>query len=195
GANRGRQPCRMSPYRGFLSVRRSICSGPSQVASFGQRSIPECDTVVRSGHEDLPHLQRGLALVEPVARSPPAAEWSLGGFTRLAYRPSSQTARWKRGMICHCMNDPQPEGSHGKLHRTTKILSHARRRGVVAARGARAAAGDAGDRLPQHPIARRVRGAAAWVAKGYVANLSRPGGNVTGIFVRQLELAAKRVEI
>src|SRR5215831_19257514 len=26
-------------------------------------------------------------------------------------------------------------------------------------------------------------------------NLSRPGGNVTGIFVRQLELASKRVEI
>jgi hypothetical protein len=23
----------------------------------------------------------------------------------------------------HCMNDPQPEGSHGKLHRTTKIPS------------------------------------------------------------------------
>src|SRR6516164_10487334 len=36
---------------------------------------------------------------------------------------------------------PQPEGSHGKLHRTTKILSHARRRGGgVAARGTRAAA-------------------------------------------------------
>jgi putative tryptophan/tyrosine transport system substrate-binding protein len=33
------------------------------------------------------------------------------------------------------------------------------------------------------------------LAKGYVANLSRPGGNVTGIFVRQLELSAKRVEI
>src|SRR6516162_1704460 len=33
------------------------------------------------------------------------------------------------------------------------------------------------------------------LAKGYVANLSRPGGNVTGIFVRQIELAAKRVEI
>src|SRR5262249_42146178 len=39
----------------------------------------------------------------------------------------------------HCMNDPQPEGSHGKLHPTTKILSHAARRcsGRVAARGAR----------------------------------------------------------
>jgi len=33
------------------------------------------------------------------------------------------------------------------------------------------------------------------LAKGYVANLSHPGGNLTGIFVRQLELAAKRVEI
>jgi putative ABC transport system substrate-binding protein len=33
------------------------------------------------------------------------------------------------------------------------------------------------------------------VARGYVARLSRPGGSVTGIFVRQLELAAKRVEI
>src|SRR5262245_43631157 len=33
------------------------------------------------------------------------------------------------------------------------------------------------------------------LAKGYVANLSNPGGNVTGIFVRENELAAKRVEI
>src|SRR5262249_45465389 len=36
-------------------------------------------------------------------------------------------------------------GSHGKPHRTTKILSHARRRGRVAARGARTAAGEAAD--------------------------------------------------
>jgi len=46
------------------------------------------------------------------------------------------------------MNDPQAGGSYGKLHRTTKILSDARRRsGRVAARGAGAAVGDAGGRV------------------------------------------------
>jgi putative ABC transport system substrate-binding protein len=33
------------------------------------------------------------------------------------------------------------------------------------------------------------------VAKGYVASLARPGGNITGIFVRQIELTQKRVEL
>jgi hypothetical protein len=50
----------------------------------------------------------------------------------------------------HGMNDPQPEGHNGKLHRTTKILSDARRGGSLAARTASAAAGDAGD----HPVGR-----------------------------------------
>jgi putative tryptophan/tyrosine transport system substrate-binding protein len=33
------------------------------------------------------------------------------------------------------------------------------------------------------------------IAHGYVQSLARPGGNVTGIFTRQPELAAKQVEI
>jgi putative ABC transport system substrate-binding protein len=33
------------------------------------------------------------------------------------------------------------------------------------------------------------------LAKGYVANLSHPGGNVTGIFVRETELSAKRLPV
>src|SRR6266566_23281 len=44
-------------------------------------------------------------------------------------------------------------GSHGKPHRTTEILSHARRRGRVAARGARAAAGEANNRISQRLVA------------------------------------------
>jgi len=32
------------------------------------------------------------------------------------------------------------------------------------------------------------------VEKGYVASLARPGGNTTGVFVSQLELAGKRIE-
>jgi putative ABC transport system substrate-binding protein len=33
------------------------------------------------------------------------------------------------------------------------------------------------------------------VERGYVASLARPGGNITGLFFRQAELAAKKVEL
>src|SRR5262249_2379762 len=54
----------------------------------------------------------------------------------------------------YCMKCPPTGGSHGKLHRTPKILSHARRRGgSVAAWGARAAADNAGNRVARPQIA------------------------------------------
>src|SRR6516164_9786226 len=53
------------------------------------------------------------------------------------------------------MNDPRPEGLHGTLHRTTEILSHARRRGYVAARGARAAGRGYAAHLRAHEPRRR----------------------------------------
>src|SRR5215510_2016288 len=68
----------------------------------------------------------------------------------------------------HCMNDPQPEGSHGKLHPTTKILSHARRGGSLAARGARAATRThAAGRLPTRraTVGTRTRGAPARIKR------------------------------
>jgi len=33
------------------------------------------------------------------------------------------------------------------------------------------------------------------IAQGYGASLARPGGNVTGVFLQQLELSAKRMEL
>ena len=33
------------------------------------------------------------------------------------------------------------------------------------------------------------------IARGYVASLARPGGNITGVVYRQLELADKQVEL
>src|SRR5262252_5482330 len=33
------------------------------------------------------------------------------------------------------------------------------------------------------------------IERGYVASLARPGGNITGVFYRQLELAAKQLEL
>jgi ABC-type uncharacterized transport system substrate-binding protein len=33
------------------------------------------------------------------------------------------------------------------------------------------------------------------LALGYIRSLARPGGNVTGLFLQQVELAAKRAEL
>src|SRR6266487_5238516 len=58
-------------------------------------------------------------------------------------------------------------GSHGKPHRTTKILSDAwRRSSCVAARDARATSAAADDRISPWRSARRLGGPAAWISPG-----------------------------
>ena len=62
-----------------------------------------------------------------------ACDWPLSGRGNLGNPPSvklSQTARWKRGIILHCMNDPQPEGH---------MASYIGRREFLATLGAAAA--------------------------------------------------------
>src|SRR5262245_59928733 len=69
---------------------------------------------------------------------------------------SVKTALSNRGIIPPLHELPPTGGSHGKLHRTTKIRSHARQRGCVAARGARAAGGETGDRSAGRPHTRTM---------------------------------------
>src|SRR6266446_1952821 len=79
----------------------------------------------------------------------------------------TKKAPYKGGIIPPWHEWPPTGGSHGKLHRTTKILSHARRRGGrVAGWGARAAAGDAGDRAPRKHIGTKIRRTGGGVSAG-----------------------------
>src|SRR5262249_23641789 len=94
---------------------------------------------------------------------------------------------WKRGILPP-LNDPPIGGSHGKPHPTTKILSHAARRrgGRVAARGARAAGGDAGPSADWRAVAAlsrvsepqchgvAIRAARPWICRRTEYDLGAP---------------------
>jgi ABC-type uncharacterized transport system substrate-binding protein len=85
---------------------------------------------------------------------------------------------------------------HGHLEHLPKLASElaARRCDVIVATGPEAALKAAVAAAGAIPI---VMGAFDYdpVALGYASGLRQPGGNVTGVFLRQVELTAKRMEL
>src|SRR5262249_46444965 len=96
---------------GALRIRRGVAAARQREVRFGAQTGKHV-------------LILSLAAFENQSGRPEA-------FNRLAYRPWSQTARRKRGIIPHCMNDPQPEGH---------MASYIERRKFLAALGGAAAA-------------------------------------------------------
>src|SRR5262245_12099873 len=139
--------CQNEASRGLSSASRlTALSSSSSAARWAARSVPTgvrksrilssaVGSLLASNSDDRArdrkasmHVSRRVLMTMLNAHTP------LG----VHYTALVQTARWKRGIIPPLYEWPPVGGSHGKLHRKTKILSHAsRRRGSVAARGAR----------------------------------------------------------
>src|SRR5262249_60386370 len=77
----------------FRDLRRS--SGDSNVVAAETAAVQARCNPPATFHRGLPRFQRTLIIPAPLLNPSGHSET----FTRLAYRPSSQTARWKRGII------------------------------------------------------------------------------------------------
>src|SRR5215469_8277915 len=107
-----------------------------------------------SGGTDLPP-RRGPAAVRNIALTNKlaACEVVTAQHPVLLEREDCKLAAWYRSFYA-----PRTGGAHDSHHRTAGVAGCTRRYGnVVAARGARAADGDAGDRFSRRPVSSALR--------------------------------------
>jgi putative ABC transport system substrate-binding protein len=161
----------MTAVRAAAITRRAVLAGASTVlVSFGRAVAQSPQKILRVGYVTL--LPRGAQHDVFVKR-----------MAELGYQEGANLAYEFR----HIRSFEEYAAAYRELaQRGCDILIASGNEAAL-----RAAAGAAADRIPVVFFALDFDP----FAKGLVASLAKPGGNMTGIFVRQIELAKKRVEL